>query len=143
MAWLGIGYGGLLIMALELGTYVFFIAKNALGEFTANPRKAAVEFVFSGNPALEEVSHGDAKGTMTIRTKSGEEMTLSYKDIAEGKITLKGKDGDVTQLGSQGLSAVPGWVPKPADLSGGISLFHADSALEVAGQLTAKSPMDA
>ena len=75
MAWLGIGYGGLLVIALALGTYVFFIAKNALG--------------------------------------------------------------------SQGLSAVPGWVPKPADLSGGISLFHADSALEVAGQFTGKSPMDA
>jgi hypothetical protein len=143
IAWVGIGCGGLLVIALALGVYGFFIAKKALGEFTANPQKAAAEFVLSRNPAFEKVSHDDAKGTMTIRTKDGQEMTLSYKEIAEGKITLKDKDGNVTQIGSQDLSAVPAWVPKPADLSGGVSLFHTESATEVAGQFAGKSSMDA
>ncbi|MFM2198486.1 MAG: hypothetical protein RLZZ505_1918 [Verrucomicrobiota bacterium] len=143
MAWVGIGCGGLLVIALALGVYGFFIAKNALGKFTSNPQKAAAEFVLSRNPAFEMVSQDDAKGTMTIRTKDGEEMTVSYKDIAEGKITLKDKDGNVTQIGSQDLSAVPGWVPKPADLSGGVSLFHTESATEVTGQFAGKSSMDA
>jgi hypothetical protein len=143
IAWVGIGCGGLLVIVLALGVYGFFIAKKALGEFTANPQKAAAEFVLSRNPAFEKVSHDDSKGTMTFRTKDGEEMTLSYKDIAEGKITVKDKDGNVSQIGSQDLSAVPAWVPKPADLSGGISLFHTESATEVAGQFAGKSAMDA
>ena len=76
---------------------------------------------------------------MTIRTKDGKEMTLSYKDIAEGRITMTDDSGNVTTLGSTDLSAVPAWVPKTDDFSDGVSLFHSEAGGKVSGQFSGKS----
>ncbi|MBC7980532.1 MAG: hypothetical protein H7Y36_08220, partial [Armatimonadetes bacterium] len=76
---------------------------------------------------------------MTIRTKDGELITLSYKDISEGKITVKDKDGNTTRIGSADLSQVPAWVPKAPDITDGISTYHSDTANEITGQFSGKS----
>ena len=139
LAWVGIGCGGLLLIALALGVYGFIVAKKKIDEFAANPEKAAAEMVISMAPDFEKLSQDDAKGTMTIRTKGGEEMTLSYKDIAEGKFTVTDKDGNTTMVGSPDLSNVPAWVPKAPDFTDGLSVFHSEAANEISGQFSGKS----
>lgn len=143
IAWVGIGCGGLLLLVLAAGVWAFFIAKKKIEEFTANPHKTAAEWVVSKNPELEEVSHDEGNGTMTIRTKDGQKMTLSYEDIAKGKITLTDKDGNTTRIGSSDLSQIPTWVPKAADLTDGISVFHSEAGNEITGQFSGKSPRSA
>jgi len=139
IAWLGIGCGGLILIGLIVGGILFSVFSKKMKEFAANPEKAGAEMMVSMNPDLEKVSQDDTKGEMTIRTKDGEEVTLSYKDISEGRITVKDKDGNETSLGSAELSQVPAWVPKASDLSDGISTFHSSSGNQSSGQFSGKS----
>lgn len=143
LGWVGIGCGGLLLIALALGVYGFFIAKKKFGEFASNPEKAGAEMVVSMTPGFQKISQDDTKGTMTIRIKGGEEMTLSYKDIAEGKFTVTDKDGNTTMIGSSDLSHVPSWVPKAADFTEGLSVFHSEAGNENSGQFSGKSALGA
>jgi hypothetical protein len=143
LAWVGIGCGGLLAIGLAIGVYVFIVAKKKFDEFAANPEKAAAELMVSMNPDMEQISADDGKGTMTIRTKDGEEVTLSYKDIAEGKIVITDKEGNITRIGSSDLSQVPAWVPKAQDLTDGVSVFHSEVGGEIVGQFSGNTPRGA
>lgn len=143
IAWVGMGCGGLLLIALAAGVWAFLLAKSKLEEFAKNPEKTAAELMVSMNPELERVSQDEGKGMMTIRTKDGEEITLSYRDIAEGRITMTDKDGNMTRIGSADLSQVPAWVPKAPDLADGISVFHREAGNQVSGQFSGKSPRGA
>ena len=49
---------------------------------------------------------------MTIRTKDGEEVVMSYKDISEGKFMIRDGEGNVMEAGALDLSKVPAWVPR-------------------------------
>lgn len=139
IAWVGIGCGGLLLIALIGAVWVFFIAKDKFEEFAKNPEKTAAEMIVSMTPELEKVSQDDKAGTMTIRTKDGKEATVSYKDISEGKIEFTDQDGNVTRLGSTDLTHVPAWVPQAPDLTDGVSMFHSDGGGEITGQFSGKS----
>ena len=143
IAWVGIGCGGLLLIALALGVYGFILAKKKIDEFAANPEKAAAGMVISMHPELKMLSQDEAKGTMTLRTQDGKEMTLSYKDIAEGKFIMTDKDGNVTRIGSSDLSQVPAWVPKAPDLTQGSSIFHSEATGMVTGQFSGESAIKA
>jgi hypothetical protein len=140
IAWVGIGCGGLLLLAIVAGVFVIYIAKSKLEKFATNPEKAAAELMVSWNPDMEMVSQDEEKGTMTIRTKDGEEMTLSYNDIAEGRIVVTDKDGNTTRIGSADLSQVPAWVPKAPDLTDAISSYHSETSGEITGLFTGSSP---
>lgn len=139
LAWLGIGCGGLMLIAIVAAVLLFKAGAEKFKEFAANPEKAGAEMMVSMNPDLEKVSQDDEKGMMTIRTKEGKEMTLSYKDISEGKLVITDPEGNKMVVGSTDLSRIPAWVPKAPDLSDGISTFHSDSSGKVAGQFTGKS----
>lgn len=141
IAWVGIGCGGLLILAIIAGAIIFSKVKGKFDEFARNPEKAAAEMVVSLNPELEMVSQDEEAGEMTIRTKDGEEKTLSYQDIAEGRITVTDAEGNVTRMGSADLSQVPEWVPRAPDLTDAVSTFHSESGGKVIGQFSGKSPM--
>ena len=143
LAWLGIGCGGLLVLALGLGVYGFFLAKKTIDDFAANPEKAAAEMIISMQPDLRVLSKDEANGTMTLRTKDGEEMTLSYKDIQDGKFIVTDKDGNTTRIGSADLSQVPAWVLKAPDLTEGLSIFHSEAGGKLTGQFSGKSAMKA
>lgn len=143
LAWVGIGCGGLLILAIIAGAIIFSKLKGKIDEFSKNPEKAAAEFVVSMNPELEMVSQDEEAGEMTIRTKDGGEVTLSYQDIAEGKITVTDKDGNKTRIGSADLSQVPEWVPRPPDLTDAVSTFHSEAGGKTIGQFSGKSAMGA
>lgn len=139
LAWVGIGCGGLLLLGLGAAVYVFILAKNKIDEFAANPEKAAAAMIVSMHPELKMLSQDEVNGTMTLRTPNGEEMTLSYKDIQDGKFIVTDKDGNTTRIGSADLSQVPTWVPKAPDLTEGISVFHSEVGGKVSGQFSGKS----
>ncbi len=139
LAWVGIGCGGLLLIAIIAGIFIAKAGVDKFKELTANPEKTAAEMVVAMAPELTKLSQDDAKGTMTIRTKDGKEMTLSYKDIADGKFTVTDENGNVTTLGSTDLSHVPAWVPKPDDFSDGVSMYHTVTGGKVSGQFSGRS----
>ena len=76
---------------------------------------------------------------MTVRTKDGQEITLSYQDLVEGKITVTGEDGRETNIGSGDLTRIPSWVPMPPDLKNGTSVYHSEAKGNVTGQFSGKS----
>jgi len=115
LGWLGIGCGTLLIIAILVISLMIGWCKRTVGNFSdfqTNPEKAAAEMMVRLNPDIKKVSQDDAKGEMTIRTKEGQEVTLSYKDISQGKFTIKDADGNVSQFGQADLTNVPEWVPR-------------------------------
>lgn len=118
-----------------------------LDDLQANPEKAAAKIFVAANPDIELVSEDAAGGTMTIKVKSsGETLTVSYADLAQGKlvmtsssgqeVTIDGsdkngqgkivmKDGDsTTVIGTEAdLIPPPAWVPVHPNLkpmSGGV-----------------------
>ena len=115
LGWVGIGCGTVLVIAVVVVSLMVGWCKRTVGglsEFKNNPEKAAAELMVKMNPDLTKISQDDAKGEMTIRTKDGQEMTLSYKEVTEGKFTVKDAQGNIAQVGKSDLSTVPAWVPR-------------------------------
>lgn len=143
LAWVGIGCGCLVLATVIAfavgGAFLVHKAKSFLGQAAEDPnfaaRKAA-EMVVRLNPDLEIVSTDDGAGTMTVRDRtSGEELTLSFDEIRDGKFSITKKGGErvgidaaqsgegaeVRVEGAQGSSSVfaiggadsklPAWVP--------------------------------
>ncbi|MFC7338154.1 hypothetical protein ACFQY0_13250 [Haloferula chungangensis] len=150
LAWVGIGCGGLTVLAIIAGAFLFGAGKRmfdqAMEDFAKNPAKVVAEQVVKANPDLEMLYEDDEKGEMTIRnTATGEETTISYDDLAKGKLTIKGEDGSVTQLGSADISVIPSWVPTYAAMSDATLPYHQDKSGEIHGMLsfnTSDSPAD-
>ena len=141
LAWVGIGCGGLLVLGIIAGAFLFGAVKKRYDEvvedFAANPQKVVAEQVVKMNPDLEMLSEDDETGEMTIRnTATGEETTISYQDLAEGKLTVTGSDGSVTQLGSAEVSSVPGWVPAYSAMENPMMPYHQDKGGEIHGLLS-------
>ena len=114
LGWVGIGCGTILIIAVIIASLLVGWCKRKVGdlsEFQRNPEKATAELVVRMSPDLTLVSQDESKGEMTIRTKDGETMTLSYKDVGEGKFRFKDANGNVTEIGGGDLSKLPPWVP--------------------------------
>ena len=103
----------------------------SMQDFQAHPERAAAKIFLSVNPDLEMVSEDKDAGTITVKIKSsGEVITVTYKDLAEGKIVFRdgkgqefkvtgtGKDGGITMEGADGKTVIgtdvsppPAWVP--------------------------------
>ncbi|MGJ8632841.1 MAG: hypothetical protein ACSHX7_02895 [Luteolibacter sp.] len=143
IAWVGIGCGGLLILGIIVAVIGVRMFMGKMQEFTENPEKAAAEMIVKFDPNLDKVSQDDEKGEMTIRTKDGEEMTLSYQDISEGKITMADSEGNMVPYGSGDLSAVPAWVPRAPDLADGVSMYHQVANSMTTGQFSGKTGQSA
>lgn len=139
IGWVGIGCGGLLLLVIIAITIGFSMFAGKIKEFTDNPEKAGAEMMVSLNPDLEMISQDEEKGEMTIKTKEGKKFTLSYEDIAAGKISMTDEDGATIQIGSADLSKVPAWVPRAPGLFDAVSTFHSQSAEKVEGQFSGKS----
>jgi hypothetical protein len=76
---------------------------------------------------------------MTIRTKDGQEMTMSYKDVGEGKITMKDAQGNVSQIGKSDLSNVPAWVPRVPKMKSATGSFQNKEDEKITGLYSATS----
>ncbi len=182
-AWVAIGCGGIVVVGflvfMALGLFVFNKAKEVVEETTGgesvsdflegmqeNPAKTAAETMVRMNPDLELVSTDDDAGTITFtNTKTGEEATLNFEDIAEGRfsmstdegeyridatdggeggVTFTGPDGQETRIGaSADLSAVPDWAPRYPGMTDAQSSLHSTTADGVMGAFTGKSDDDA
>ena len=98
--WFLIGCAGLLvIMLIVLVVGGMFVAKkvqDVAEDFEANPEMAAAKMFVKLNPELEEVSVDEENGTITVREKkSGKEFTANFEDLAEGRFSITGEDGEV------------------------------------------------
>ena len=100
-AWVGIGCGGLLILVLVVvmvgGFFVANKVKDVAADFEDNPAMATAKMIVKLNPELEEVSTDEEAGTITVRNKNtGEEITVNFDDIEEGKLSFTTDEGEVT-----------------------------------------------
>ena len=184
-AWVAIGCGGIVVLGvvafLALGYFAVQKGKEMVEETTGsgsfeefvqdmqdNPAKTAAELAVRMNPDLELVSTDDEAGTITFtNTKTGEQATLNFEDIAEGRfsmttdegeysidasdaveggeggITFSGPEGETRIGGSVDLEQVPDWVPAYPGATGAQSTMHSSSADTVWGAFTAKTNDDA
>ncbi len=178
LAWVGIGCGGLLVLGfvvfIALTAFVFKKGKDMVVEATGsssiqemvqkledNPAKAAAELAIRVNPDLELIATDDEAGTITFRnTKKGEEATVNFEDIAEGRlsvttnegefsvsandsseggVTFKGPEGETRFGASADLSDVPDWVTPYPGSSDTQSSFHSTTGEGMMGALTSKT----
>jgi hypothetical protein len=142
LGWVGIGCGTILIIAIIAVSLLIGWCKRTVGdlsEFQRNPEKAAAEMVVRLSPDIEMVSQDESKGEMTIRTKDGETITLSYKDIAEGKFRMKDAQGNTTEIGSADLSKLPSWVPRVPEMKNATSSMQSERDGMVSGLYSATS----
>jgi hypothetical protein len=182
LAWVAIGCGGLMVIGIVLffllGIFVFNKGKEVLEDATGsgsisdfvedmkeNPTRTAAETMIRLNPELDLLSTDESAGTITFRnTKTGDEATLNFEDIAEGRISMTTEEGEFTVnateaeeggvvfSGPQGetrfgasadLSDVPDWVPSypgSEDLQGTMQSTNAEGLM---GAFSAKTPDDA
>ncbi len=99
-AWVGIGCGALMIVVLIVvmaaGFFVANKVKDVAGDFEDNPAMATARMIVKLNPELEEVSADEDAGTITVRNKkTGEEITVNFEDIEEGRFSFTTDEGEV------------------------------------------------
>lgn len=145
LAWVGIGCGGMLAIAIIGGAFLFGWGKRKFNEFQTDfaaqmaftPERSAAEAIIDINPDIELVTDDSAMGEMTVLIRStGEEITLSYQDLAEGNYTIENPDGTRTQVGSSDLSNLPAWIPAYPTMEDARIPFHQQSADTITGLLT-------
>jgi len=100
-AWVGIGCGALAILVMIVVTVAgFFLAskvKDVAADFEKNPAMATARMIVKLNPELEEVATDEEDGTITVRnTKTGEEITVNFEDIEEGKFSFTSGGREIT-----------------------------------------------
>ena len=139
LAWIGIGCGVLLVVVvIALAAVTWWgvgKARQMADEFEGNPALAAARMIVRLNPELEEVDVDEEAGTITVRnTRTGEEITVDFEDLEQGRISWKAGDQEVTidasggegeevisvtgdegewklTTGASGARDVPDWVP--------------------------------
>ena len=115
LAWAGIGCGAVLIIGVIVVGLLVGYCNRAVADFKDNPERKVAEFVINASSEYETVSHDDNAKTMTIKEKkTGKEMTMSYKDISEGKFAMTDSEGKTLEIGTVKLEDLPKWVPVPA-----------------------------
>lgn len=117
LAWVAIGCGGLLVMAVVVTIVVgMFIAKKArdvVAEYEDNPAMAAAVLAVKLNPEVELVEADSDEGTLTVRnTRTGEVVTLDLADVEQGRFSFSSDEGTAEfRAGGGGTGDLPSWVP--------------------------------
>lgn len=140
LAWVGIGCGTIVVIAVVAISLLVTVCKRTVGDlsqFQKNPEKVAAELMVRMNPDLKMISQDEATGEMTVRTKDGEELTMSYKDISAGKFVVKDAKGNTSQIGQSDLSNVPEWVPRIPQLKIATASFNTKEDDKVSGLYSA------
>jgi hypothetical protein len=86
-----------------------------VGYFASRPAKTLARLITAANPDAEVLSTDDDAKNFRIRDKrTGEEFTMSFDDVKNGKFKMRaiGKHGEVAnvEIGA-GAGKVPSWVP--------------------------------
>ena len=134
LGWVGIGCGTVLLFAIAAFIGLLFVGKRKLDEFTKNPEKIAAELMVRAHPELTVTSRDDDKGEMKLKTRTGEEFTVSYKDLSEGRFAFQDSSGATISFGgSTDLVDVPAWVPRVPDTAGDAAVFNGVEKGKVTG----------
>lgn len=179
LAWIAIVVGGVLVVGfagcLAVGVWVFQTGQEVVREATGSdslggfvdelrgdPARVAAETIVRVNPELDLVSTDEDAGTVTFRNnETGEEATLNFEDIAEGRfsmttaegeyvldasaageeagLVLSGPDGDAVFGATTDLSDVPDWVPIYPNASQTQSAFRTVSADSLTGAVSGQT----
>jgi hypothetical protein len=168
VAWIAIGCGGVtligVIIAIVLSFFVFQAAKEVTGDFGENPSKVAAELFVRMNPELDLVESDDEAGTITFRNnKTGEEVTMDFEDVSEGKFTVttdegefsvdatdsaeegvvfQGPSGETRFGGSASVEDVPSWVPLYPGATGAQGTFSSKTPQGLTGVVSLKTSDD-
>ncbi len=147
-AWAAIGCGGVLVLMVVgmvvLGVSIFNWGRGALEEATGeqslsdfveglegNPARTLAETAIRMNPDLELLSTDEDAGTITFRNReTGEEATLNFADIAEGRFSMTTSDGDFSVDASEAAPAADG---APA---GGVTFSGPDGSSRIGGNIS-------
>ena len=145
LAIVGLGCGALLIIVLlVVGFAVAKIAgkvKEVAGDdWRKNPARTAAMVAAKMNPDWDFVKADDAAGEITVRVKkTGEEITMSYNEVAQGKFKMKNSNGEETVFGG-GATVPPDWVPSyPAASAQGVGM-RVEKPAGVSGTFFAQTP---
>lgn len=112
----GIGCGALLLLIIAVFAYIGMTAMKKMKEVAGddwqkNPTRAAALVAAKMNPEWDFVKADDAKGEITVKVKkTGEEITMSYNEVSQGKFKMKNSNGEETVIGGAD-TAPPAWVP--------------------------------
>jgi hypothetical protein len=108
MAWVLIGCVGLIVVfAIVIFAGGLFVTKKAadfIEENKDNPTKAIAEMAVKMNPDLDYIESDDE--TVTFENEKGQVVTMSFKDIEEGKFSFEteGGEGGSISFGPDGIS---------------------------------------
>jgi hypothetical protein len=95
------------------------------------------------HPGIEKVSENETAGEMTVRLKeSGETVTLSYKDLAQGRISVPNVEGGTSLPGPGDLPKIPAWVPRYPGATDEAAVFHVEDSLHLRGMVTSQTTDD-
>lgn len=134
LAWIAIGCGGLIVIGVlvmgGLTWWGYSKAKEVAGDFKSNPGLAAARMAIRVNPDLEEVAVDQDAGTITVRnTKTGEEFTVDWSEVKDGKLRFASGGKEVTvdaqQDGEGGTFKVSGGEDGGFELSTGNAVTEA------------------
>jgi hypothetical protein len=100
-----------------------------------NPAYAMAKMAITANPDLEEVSHDEGAGTITIRDKkTGKVTTVNFGDFKDGKFRMGVTDenGNTSTIEAGDEAELPSWTPvyPGAKQEGGFSATGSGGAEE-------------
>lgn len=161
LAWVGIGCGTIVVLGIivvvALGGYAIHKVRQAGLDPTMwqkNPTMAAAKLITTMNPDVEVLSTDEDAQTLTLRNKkTGETVTVNWKDIKDGKLKFsdsKGKEATISMktpdsksgTGSMEMKSssgnfkmsvgsdanqLPAWIPKYKDaVPAGVTVISSD-----------------
>ena len=186
LAWIAIIVGGVVVLGMvgmvALGVFVFQRGREVVQEATGtesfselaerlrdDPARVSAEMMVRANPELDLIETDDVAGTIAfLNNRTGEQATLNFADIAEGRfsmtteagdytvdasaddivdggggVTLTGPDG-VTRFGATAsLDDVPAWVPVYPAGGEPQSTYQTQTGDSLSGALSTKTSDDA
>lgn len=110
LAWVAIGCGVVVVIVAVVliagGLFVAHKVKQAGFDpelWQKNPAVAASKMITALNPDLEVVSVDEDKGLITVRnTKTGEEVTLNFEDVKNGKFSVQKEGKEAVTIDTSG-----------------------------------------
>ncbi|NNC90712.1 MAG: hypothetical protein HKN82_19820 [Akkermansiaceae bacterium] len=167
LAWAGIGCGGLLLVGVIGVSLLVGMCQRKFEQFAddmSDPATAAAtvaETAIKLNPDLQLVKSDRDAGTITFREKkTGKETTVSYDDVAEGRLTVETEEGTttieggeggirtetpdgVTTIGRGGAENLPNWFEVPAEVGKWQSIMRQESGGKVSGMMQGETTEEA
>ena len=105
LLWVLVGIGGFfLLIALVVVGGIAYVARN--------PTLVMSKMITAANPNVEVISVNKGSQQITLRDKkTGETYNITFDDVKNGKISMKGGNGRAT-FTMGGKAKAPAWVPE-------------------------------